>query len=69
MGWRRAVRVECMPPPHTYSGEGSTMRCLNCRHDGIPTSVEVCPKCGVHLPSLLRDVLPLGTSYGTGPIG
>ncbi|NJM72667.1 MAG: protein kinase [Scytonema sp. RU_4_4] len=33
------------------------MRCLNCRLDGISQSTEICPRCGVHLPTLLRDVL------------
>lgn len=37
------------------------MRCLNCRRDGIPVAATTCPNCGVHLPSLLRDVLPTGT--------
>ncbi|MEA5570565.1 serine/threonine-protein kinase [Calothrix sp. UHCC 0171] len=37
------------------------MRCLNCRLDGIPQSTQICPRCGVHLPSLLRDLLPPGT--------
>lgn len=39
------------------------MRCLNpaCRRDGIPVSTKVCPHCGIYLPSLLRDVLPVGT--------
>lgn len=34
------------------------MRCLNCHQKGVPLSAAICPKCGVHLPSLLRDVLP-----------
>lgn len=42
------------------------MRCLKCHRDGISTSAEVCPECGVHLPSLLRDVLPAGTLLRTG---
>ncbi|BAZ38984.1 serine/threonine protein kinase [Calothrix sp. NIES-4101] len=37
------------------------MRCLNCRLDGISQSTQICPRCGVHLPSLLRDLLPAGT--------
>ena len=37
------------------------MRCLNCSHDGIPISAELCPHCGVHLPSLMRDVLSPST--------
>jgi len=42
------------------------MRCLHCHHDEIPASTVVCPQCGVHLPSLLRDVLPGGTSLRGG---
>jgi serine/threonine protein kinase len=42
------------------------MRCLHCRLDGIPVAVEICPNCGVHLPSLLRDVLPGGTLLRSG---
>ncbi len=39
------------------------MRCLLCRRDGIPVTAELCPNpdCGVYLPSLMRDVLPMGT--------
>jgi serine/threonine protein kinase/regulator of sirC expression with transglutaminase-like and TPR domain len=37
------------------------MRCLNCRLDGIPKATQICSKCGVHLPSLMRDLLPAGT--------
>ncbi len=37
------------------------MRCLNCRLDSIAKSTVICPRCGVHLPSLLRDVLPSET--------
>jgi formylglycine-generating enzyme required for sulfatase activity len=37
------------------------MLCLNCRRDGISISAQVCPHCGVHLPSLMRDLLPPGT--------
>ena len=39
------------------------MRCLNppCGRDGISVSAVVCPYCGIHLPTLLRDVLPAGT--------
>lgn len=38
------------------------MRCLNpeCHLDGLSINTEVCPNCGVFLPSLLRDVLPMG---------
>jgi serine/threonine protein kinase len=37
------------------------MRCLNCRQDGISLDAQICPKCGVHLPTLMRDMLPPGT--------
>jgi eukaryotic-like serine/threonine-protein kinase len=37
------------------------VRCLNCRQDGLALETQVCPQCGVHLPSLLRDFLPPGT--------
>jgi serine/threonine protein kinase len=37
------------------------MRCLNCQTDGIPPQDEYCFKCGAHLPTLLRDILPTGT--------
>lgn len=37
------------------------MRCLNCTRDGIETGVQVCPGCGVYLPSLMRDLLSPGT--------
>ncbi|MUG98479.1 hypothetical protein F7734_41765 [Scytonema sp. UIC 10036] len=42
------------------------MRCLNCRLDGIVQSTQICPKCGVYLPSLLRDVLTPGTRLRGG---
>ncbi|WP_044171284.1 bifunctional serine/threonine-protein kinase/formylglycine-generating enzyme family protein [Kamptonema formosum] len=44
------------------------MRCLNpdCYKDGIALKAEVCPNCGVHLPSLLRDVLPNSTQLKSG---
>src|SRR5918998_6167922 len=42
------------------------MRCLHCHRSGIPVSQEVCPQCGVHLPSRLRDVLPSGTRLRGG---
>jgi serine/threonine protein kinase len=42
------------------------MRCLNCRLDGIHTSTEICPQCGVHLPSLMRDILPRNTLLQNG---
>lgn len=42
------------------------MRCLHCHRSGIPVMQEVCPQCGVHLPSLLRDVLPPGTRLREG---
>jgi hypothetical protein len=37
------------------------MRCLKCRKDGIAPETQVCPQCGVHLPSLMRDLLGPGT--------
>jgi serine/threonine protein kinase len=37
------------------------VRCLNCRKDGLALETQICPQCGVHLPSLLRDFLPPGT--------
>ena len=37
------------------------MRCLNCHQDGLPLSTQICPKCGVHLPSLMQNVLSSGT--------
>jgi eukaryotic-like serine/threonine-protein kinase len=37
------------------------MRCLNCRRDGISLTAQVCPHCGAHLPSLMRDMLAPGT--------
>jgi len=37
------------------------MRCLNCHLDNIPDNTEYCTRCGVHLPTLLRDVLSPGT--------
>lgn len=42
------------------------MRCLLCNRDDISSQTEVCPGCGVHLPSLLRDVLPEGTLLHDG---
>lgn len=38
------------------------MRCLNCSLKGISLSTQICPRCGVHLPSLMRDILPHGAS-------
>jgi serine/threonine protein kinase len=37
------------------------MRCLNCGELGIDLGAEMCPKCEVHLPSLLRGCLTPGT--------
>lgn len=37
------------------------MRCLNCYQDNLPLSTVTCPKCRVHLPSLMRDILSSGT--------
>jgi serine/threonine protein kinase len=42
------------------------MRCLNCHKKNIPISTKICPQCGVHLPSLLRDVLPHNTLLQSG---
>jgi formylglycine-generating enzyme required for sulfatase activity len=42
------------------------MRCLNCRRDGIALDTQVCPQCGVYLPSLMRDLLPPGTLLDGG---
>ncbi len=42
------------------------MRCLHCHRDGLATSETVCPHCGVYLKTLLRDVLPPGTSLRVG---
>lgn len=37
------------------------MLCPNCHTDGISTSCEVCPHCGVYIPSVMRDMLAIGT--------
>lgn len=42
------------------------MRCLNCHQKGISLSTQTCPRCGVHLPSLMRDVLPHATVLQNG---
>ncbi|MBW4494057.1 MAG: protein kinase [Oscillatoria princeps RMCB-10] len=42
------------------------MRCLKCHLDGIPLNAAFCFNCGVHLPSLLRDVLPPSTRLDSG---
>ena len=39
----------------------TTMRCLNCSREGLTTETQVCPGCGVYLPSLVRELLPPGT--------
>lgn len=36
------------------------MRCLCCHLDGLSITTEVCPNCGSYIPSLLRDLLPMG---------
>jgi F-box protein 11 len=38
------------------------MRCLNpeCHLDGLSINTEVCPNCGLYIPSILRDLLPMG---------
>ncbi|MEB3174094.1 MAG: serine/threonine-protein kinase [Cyanobacteriota bacterium] len=38
------------------------MQCLNCHYDNLPPDTDYCPRCKIHLPSLLRDVLPAGTA-------
>ncbi|MDJ1169864.1 bifunctional serine/threonine-protein kinase/formylglycine-generating enzyme family protein [Roseofilum sp. BLCC_M154] len=42
------------------------MRCLNCHTDGLPLNTEICPNCGVHLPSLHRNLLKPGTKLQGG---
>jgi tetratricopeptide (TPR) repeat protein len=45
------------------------MRCLNCKQDGIPVSLAEsgnCPHCGVYFPSLLRNILSIGTIIHEG---
>jgi len=42
------------------------MRCLHCHWDDIPPNADTCPNCHVHLPSLMRDVLPPNTSLNNG---
>lgn len=42
------------------------MRCLNCSRGGLAKETQVCPGCGVHLPSFMRDVLPEGTELHGG---
>lgn len=42
------------------------MRCLLCEEDGLPPSTQVCPKCNIHLPSLLWKTLPPGTLLHDG---
>jgi tetratricopeptide (TPR) repeat protein/tRNA A-37 threonylcarbamoyl transferase component Bud32 len=42
------------------------MRCLNCHRKGIAPETQVCPQCGVNLPTLLRDLLPSGTVLNQG---
>lgn len=44
------------------------MRCLLCKRDGLSLDTQTCPNpgCGVHLPSLLRLVLPPGTKLRGG---
>src|SRR5437867_4335140 len=34
------------------------MRCLKCQHNGIPPDRQICPECGVYLPSLFLNLLP-----------
>jgi serine/threonine protein kinase/Flp pilus assembly protein TadD len=42
------------------------MRCLNCHQDGIALETQICPHCGVHLPTLMRDILVPGTLLHNG---
>jgi len=42
------------------------MRCLNCNTDGLPLDTEICPSCNVHLPSLMREILPPATQLRSG---
>lgn len=42
------------------------IRCLHCHTDSLPAGTQLCPNCHVHLPSLLRDVLPAGTPLHGG---
>ncbi|MDJ1178689.1 bifunctional serine/threonine-protein kinase/formylglycine-generating enzyme family protein [Roseofilum sp. BLCC_M91] len=42
------------------------MRCLNCHTDGLPLNTETCPNCGVHIPSLHRNLLKPGTRLKGG---
>ncbi len=37
------------------------MRCLHCHYEGVASTTEICPRCGVYLPSLFRDILQEGT--------
>ena len=44
------------------------MKCLNCGQDQLPLETVTCPNpaCRVHLPSLMRDMLPPGTLLRDG---
>ncbi|BAZ09203.1 serine/threonine protein kinase [Calothrix sp. NIES-4071] len=42
------------------------MRCLNCHLEEITASTQICPRCNVHLPSLMHDVLSPGTVIHQG---
>ncbi len=42
------------------------MRCLHCGQDGLPPTAENCPRCRVHLPTLMRDLLTPGTLLHEG---
>jgi serine/threonine protein kinase len=42
------------------------MRCLHCNYDGVNAATVLCPRCKVHLPSLMRDMLPPGARLHGG---
>ena len=44
------------------------MKCLKCGQEGLPIDTAICPNlaCQVHLPSLMRDMLPPGTLLRDG---
>ncbi len=42
------------------------MRCLHCHKNDIAPSVQVCPYCGVFLPELYRNLLPIGMFLNQG---
>ena len=42
------------------------MRCLHCSFEGVDAATVLCPKCKVHLPSLMRDLLQPGAELHGG---